>query len=58
MQDAKKKGQDRLQHFNHKLEHVKQAEFKAKKESKQAAAAQNYGQNVDDIDQVLDKEIS
>ncbi len=43
MQDAKKKGQDRLQHFNNKLEHVKQAEFKAKKESKKAAAAQNYG---------------
>ena len=57
MQDAKQKGQQRLQQFNSKLEHVKQAEFKSKQLAKQAVQSQP-GPKVDEIDKVLDKEIS
>ena len=56
MQDIKAKGKARLNHFNQKLEHVREADRVATKNKKPVEARQ--AKPVQDLDKVLDKEIS
>ena len=56
MNDIKKKGQSRLNHFNQKLESVREAERAAAK-AKSATKEKAHGQ-VKDIDVQLDQQIS
>lgn len=58
MEDIKKKGKQRLSHFNKQLEHVKEAERKSAIDTKRAEQLAKKKLAQEDLDQVLDREIS
>ena len=55
MQDIKKKGQSRLQNFNQKLDHVREAERKSGQDKKANARRQKAETEIQDLDKVLDQ---
>ena len=55
LEDIKKKGQSRLQNFNKKLDHVREADRKTAANKPKSAKKDQLNKDLGDIDQVLDK---
>ena len=58
LDDIKKKGQARLQNFNKKLDHVREADRTLATNKSKSAKKDALNQDLGDIDQVLDQQIS
>ena len=54
MQDIKNKGKSRLQNFNQKLDHVREAERKSGQDKKANVKKEKAETEIKDLDKVLD----